>query len=226
MDELSSAISKDQLRRQPRQQRSRQRVNAILDAAEQLFSESGFSATTTNAIARRAKTNIASLYQYFPNKEAILEAVVRRYRQEYDALAEQVFQPGSEALPLEALVEQLSQAVYELHLSHAVVRPFFARVGETNSEFAVSEWAIYGGILQKADQQLAYRIPELSSARRQVALQVFLRVIQALVALAHVADAAHKAWILQAMKTMLQAYLNALAGDSAHDGTPPENAAP
>ena len=63
------------LRREPRQARARQRVNIILDAAAAEFAAVGYEAATTNAIARRAGTSIGSLYQFFPNKEAVLEAL-------------------------------------------------------------------------------------------------------------------------------------------------------
>jgi AcrR family transcriptional regulator len=67
------------MRRQPRQARSQERVNQILDVAEQMFITDGYSATTTNAIATRAKVPIGSLYQFFPDKDAILQALAMRY---------------------------------------------------------------------------------------------------------------------------------------------------
>lgn len=67
------------MRRQPRQARSQQRVNRILDIAEQLFIAEGYDSTTTNAIASQAKVPIGSLYQFFPDKSAILQALAVRY---------------------------------------------------------------------------------------------------------------------------------------------------
>lgn len=69
-------------RRQPRQARSRVTVDAILEATTYLLAEVGFEKTTTNAIARRAGVNIASLYQYFPSKDAILAELSRRHARE------------------------------------------------------------------------------------------------------------------------------------------------
>jgi AcrR family transcriptional regulator len=62
-------------RRQPRQQRSAQTRRDILDAAARVFSEHGYAAGTTNRIAAAADVSIGSLYQYFPNKDAILAAL-------------------------------------------------------------------------------------------------------------------------------------------------------
>lgn len=62
-------------RKQPRQQRSVETRQAILDAAARVFAEYGYGAGTTNRIAVAADLSIGSLYQYFPNKDAILSAL-------------------------------------------------------------------------------------------------------------------------------------------------------
>ncbi len=59
-------------RKLPRQQRAKATVDSILDAANDLIREKGFSSIGTGEIAARAGVNIASLYQYFPNRETIL----------------------------------------------------------------------------------------------------------------------------------------------------------
>lgn len=69
-------------RKQPRQERSAATVAAIIQAAAYIFRKRGYAATTTNAIAERAGVNIASLYQYFPNKEAILGALLQRHAEQ------------------------------------------------------------------------------------------------------------------------------------------------
>jgi len=67
-------------RRQPVQARSRERVERILDAAAQLLAEDGYDAVKTNAIAKRADVSIGSVYQFFPNRFAIFNALAERYR--------------------------------------------------------------------------------------------------------------------------------------------------
>ncbi len=66
-------------RKAPRQERSRETYEAILDAAAQLFERLGYAAATTNKIAERAGVSIGSLYQYFPNKDALLYALGERH---------------------------------------------------------------------------------------------------------------------------------------------------
>ena len=67
------------LRKRPSQQRARATWHAILDAAAQLFSQHGYAATSTNRVAERAGVSIGSLYQYFPNKDALLLALAERH---------------------------------------------------------------------------------------------------------------------------------------------------
>ncbi len=62
-------------RKHARQERSRATVQALLEAAAQVFEREGFEATTTDAIAERAGVSIGSLYQYFPNKDTIVLAL-------------------------------------------------------------------------------------------------------------------------------------------------------
>jgi AcrR family transcriptional regulator len=66
-------------RKLPKQARSGATVQAILEAAAQVFECHGYAAGTTNRIAERAGVSIGSLYQYFPNKDAILVALVHRH---------------------------------------------------------------------------------------------------------------------------------------------------
>ncbi len=65
-------------RRVPTQQRSRARLSAVLDAAAELIDEIGPDAITTGLIASRAGVSIGWLYDFFPNREAVFEAVMAR----------------------------------------------------------------------------------------------------------------------------------------------------
>lgn len=66
-------------RKTPQQDRSRHTTEVILQAAARVFATHGYAAGTTNRIAERAGVSIGSLYQYFPNKDAILVALTRQH---------------------------------------------------------------------------------------------------------------------------------------------------
>lgn len=67
------------MRKAPRQARSRATVDAIVEAAAQVLCERGWSGFTTNEVAEVAGVSIGSLYQYFPNKLALVAAMRRRH---------------------------------------------------------------------------------------------------------------------------------------------------
>jgi AcrR family transcriptional regulator len=71
-------------RRVPTQERSRRRVEGILDAAARLVLERGVEALTTRDIADAAGVPVASLYQYFADKEGVLLALAERDMEEMD----------------------------------------------------------------------------------------------------------------------------------------------
>src|SRR6266851_6317665 len=95
----------ERLRREPRQDRGRRRIDAIIEAASAEFAEVGYEATTTNAIARRAGTSIGSLYQFFPNKEAILEALAVYYEEQLRALHDAILNAETASLPMPELYD-------------------------------------------------------------------------------------------------------------------------
>jgi AcrR family transcriptional regulator len=66
-------------RKQPKQLRAAETRQRILDAAAQVFAEYGYAAGTTNRIAEHAQVSIGSLYQYFPNKDAVLRALMQAH---------------------------------------------------------------------------------------------------------------------------------------------------
>jgi AcrR family transcriptional regulator len=61
-----------------RQERGKQRMESLMRAAEEVFSEVGFERATTNLIAARASVSPGTLYQFYPNKEAMAEALAAK----------------------------------------------------------------------------------------------------------------------------------------------------
>jgi AcrR family transcriptional regulator len=66
-------------RKRPKQRRSRVTIDTIFEATIQVLLANGLDGVTTIQIADRAGVSIGSLYQYFPNKRALLAAVVKRH---------------------------------------------------------------------------------------------------------------------------------------------------
>jgi AcrR family transcriptional regulator len=93
-------------RRSPRQQRAQATVEAILEAAAQVLEARGLEGASTNAIAERAGVSVGSLYQYFPNKEALLLALHERHILALEERMGEAFAQAA-ALPLEPAVRLL-----------------------------------------------------------------------------------------------------------------------
>lgn len=99
-------------RRKPKQARSKATVEAILIATAQILEREGPEAATTNAIARRAGVSIGSLYQYFSNREALLEALARRHVEQMRGILTAEIDRFGDA-PLEDAVAALIGALLE-----------------------------------------------------------------------------------------------------------------
>ena len=76
------------LRRTPTQARSRDRLNRVLDAAQKVLSQEGADAFSTTRIAQVAGVPVGSVYHFFADKEAIVDAVALRYWSRFADLVE------------------------------------------------------------------------------------------------------------------------------------------
>ena len=79
------------MRRRPTQERASATVEAVIQAAAELFCDLGYDHASTNRIAERAGVSIGSLYQYFANKEAILEALLHEHQRAVHEVVEEAF---------------------------------------------------------------------------------------------------------------------------------------
>jgi AcrR family transcriptional regulator len=123
-------------RRVPQQSRSIERVERILDAAAQLVVAEGVDALTTRDVASLAEVPVATLYQYFADKDEILLALVERDVAEMDAQVAADL-AGLDVLSIGALVETTMQAFVKVYLR----RPAFVVIwlrGRTNT--AISDF--------------------------------------------------------------------------------------
>jgi AcrR family transcriptional regulator len=82
------------MRKAPQQARSRATTDALLDAAARILGERGWSGLTTNRVADAAGVSIGSLYQYFPDKLALIDAVRQRHFDDVLAVLEAASNPG------------------------------------------------------------------------------------------------------------------------------------
>jgi len=166
-------------RRVPTQERSRRRVAEILDAAARIVVDDGVEALTTREIAGAAGVPIATLYQYFADKESVLIALAQRDMDEMDAeVAEAIAE--LEAPTLAAVVRATMEAFVRVyHRRRSFVEIYLRgrtnvavhRFGrEHNERIAVSlrDYALGAGLIGA----------ELTVERARLAVEVGDRIFQ------------------------------------------------
>lgn len=101
-------------RKLPKQDRSKVTVEAILEATTHILVEEGYDKANTNRIAERAGISIGSLYQYFPNKESLMTALMDRHAQEMAELVGAKLDRLFDS-PLEIAIPEIITAVVAAH---------------------------------------------------------------------------------------------------------------
>ncbi|MCR8923274.1 TetR/AcrR family transcriptional regulator [Dasania sp. GY-MA-18] len=194
-----------QPRKTPKQARAKQRVADILAAAETLLANEGYDNFSTNRVAKDANINIASLYQYFPNKEALVYAINRKMLDEviegckrYEGLMptlswEQLFDLMEKELITDThhvkLVRALDYAIYTnedlmaMELEHEQrIAEFYARM----FTFYGSKWPQHsllnsGRLIYKINNISYYDLGHLSKEDQQESLQIYEQHIKSLI---------------------------------------------
>jgi AcrR family transcriptional regulator len=132
-------------RKQPQQERSKITVEAILEATTHILTEEGYEKVNTNRIAERAGISIGSLYQYFPNKESLMAALIEQHSNEMVELAETKLNRLFDS-PLEIVIPELIRAIIAAHAInpklHQVLSEEVPRLGKSAQ-------------MQQADERIA-----------------------------------------------------------------------
>jgi AcrR family transcriptional regulator len=116
-------------RREPTQERSRERVARILDATAAILDEHGLEAVNTNAIAKRARVPVGSVYQFFPNRDAILEALAEAGLAKLDAHFVPLLASAKKSADARAIVRAVLRALRDAYVS---IPGLAALVGSTS----------------------------------------------------------------------------------------------
>jgi AcrR family transcriptional regulator len=166
-------------RRVPIQERSRRRVESILDAAALVFAEDGFEAATTEAIAEKAGTSIGSLYQFFPNKLALFEALaqrcVDRSRDAFEMLFPKELAPNEWSEVLDRILSGFA-LLHQADPSFRAVLVNFQLYGV----YSEADSVLHRHIVEKISGVLGKIAPGLSPARHHSVAKLIVTTVAAL----------------------------------------------
>jgi AcrR family transcriptional regulator len=194
------------LRRVPRQERGRERVGKILDAAAAVIAEVGVDTMTTNAIAARANTSVGSLYQFFPNKEAIVEALAARYNTELRRINEEAMSSEATFLPLDELIERIITSLLRFHEANPAYRHVYHAMNGPDGP-SCGEAELHKAVVSRLEAVLDSRASAMLPEQRHIHATVSVLTVHALLGFAMTASPTMREGIARELKRLMVAYM-------------------
>lgn len=200
-------MAKPPSRRVPKQPRSQERYDRILGEAANLFVQKGFDGTTTNEIARHADISIGSLYQYFDNKDGIVEALTARYVASLQEVTLDLVTTETGDLPTDVAVDRLLGPILKFHLSHPEFRRLWMGT-EVSPRLRDAMQAMDVEVLGRVQELLEARVPGIPQDRARVVVTVLELAVKSLLSLlGRSEDPVFKAKAATETKRMFIAYI-------------------
>jgi AcrR family transcriptional regulator len=199
--------------RRRRQARGEQRMAQILDAAATVFARHGYEATTTIKISAAAGISPGSLYQFFPNKEAIAKALADRYVTELAQAHEAAFDGADLAsLDLGALVDQVVDPLIAFNIANPGFQALYARPDQP-AALAEAAGALDKAVLGRMVEMFSARAPQLTTAEATLTVQIGGQLFKALIPMVVAAEGAERQAAIRELKRALHAYLASVFAD-------------
>jgi AcrR family transcriptional regulator len=215
MSDSSSLSSNKTLRRQPQQKRGKQRVEKILIAAAEVFAEAGFAAATIQQIARQASTAVGSIYQFFPDKLAIFNALFAEHLRLTESIEADFFAKDIN-FPLGRGISEYIDAYalyYEQPIPRCIVLQYYLQpIGGMDTIMADIP-NLQSISFKRHARMYQQRNPSLSIAKSELLSEVAHNIVQGLVPNALKSDEKYRQEIYAEIKDVLYGYLNPHIGD-------------
>ncbi|MFD4027475.1 TetR family transcriptional regulator [Streptomyces sp. NPDC058576] len=202
-----------------RQARGEARIAQLLRAAADVFCTSGYTASSTNAIAREAGVSPGTLYQFFPNKEAIAvelgDRLLDRWRDTYGA----AFAQSHTELPLDGMLD----AVLDPLIAFNCENPAFSVLmhgSEIPGQITEAHDTLHATMLTRVESVLADYLPDVPAPQIHRIAEMAFMVFKAGLDLIMAHEGEERAAYVQELKTMMFRYLDPLVGDDALGSAP------
>ena len=204
---FEGSSNSDQMRRKPQQARSIERVNHILNIADEVFALRGFEGATTIEIAARAKMSVGSLYRFFPDKVAILKALAVRYLEQLQQAIAQLHTPEAVHLPLSVYVERASDAFNQFFIEHPGFRSVFVHSHGASAEVLAMQAEVDRQIARQLAAFYALRVPSLKPEESELIALVTVSMVGKLHVLSLSRDEAFRERVMAEVKKLTLVYL-------------------
>jgi AcrR family transcriptional regulator len=155
-------------RKRPRQARSRATVDSVLEATARVLVKRGFDGLTTNLVADAAGVSIGSLYQYFPNKAALVGALIEKHVDDMTSLALSELTRVAQ-LPMPEAIRSVIEVMIRAHAVspelHRVLTEQVPRVGRMAKlrEIEAITHRMVAGLLASRKAELAIEDPDMAA---------------------------------------------------------------
>ena len=225
-DSAPSAPPAEELRpaRAPQQDRGLKRVESILDAAEAVIAEMGVDAASTNAIAERAGASVGSLYHFFPSKEAIVEALARRFADRKRELNARAIPVDRANMPLEEIFERVIESHARFLDQTPAFGPVYDAVMKGRGGFITSD--LFEALVGQVRAFLAARTPHVPIKDRETAAVTSVSTIHGVMITACRLPREQRSAVLGELKRMMVAYFRPFGEPEAGDGPATTRAKP
>ncbi|PFG17432.1 TetR family transcriptional regulator [Propionicimonas paludicola] len=200
------------LRRVPSQARSRDKVIRALKAADEIVAADGAAAVNLSSVAERAGVSVGALYQYLPDRDAILAALSWRYHARLEALLDEVVADARRRPPTSNPVGYVIDAVAEIYREEASARSLRGSAGLPS--FDEQRQAHRARMAAKVAELL--QVAGITSSGRKPTPMIAAVAFTTADALLHEAFAAaepERSQILEELRLVARGYLQARADD-------------
>lgn len=196
----------EQQKTRKRQARGEARIKSLLEAAETVFARDGYGAATTNEISLVAEVSPATFYQFFPNKEAVANALAIEYSRQLAALQTENKLDAYAKLDVEALVSALMNPLLKFHSRH----PAFLTLmldAPLSQEVKSIKHAIGQEFTTKMATLFRSRSPALSNKEAEWTAEVTMIIYKGFLPAIATTTGAEKQRAIDTFKSVLGAYL-------------------
>ncbi|WP_428313305.1 TetR/AcrR family transcriptional regulator [Hydrocarboniphaga sp.] len=191
--------------RTPQLERGRARVASLLAAGARVFAEKGYDAATMTQIAAEAGASIGSLYQFFPTKVLLAEALHGEQRVRLAGMLDKL---GGDARKLSAA--DLADRVFAVMAEFLMLHPAYTTLVERRDVDPQRKRESRAQMENRIADLLAQTTPPLPRGRPQVIAVVIIELMKAIVTISTYEEDAMRAAAINELRVMLKTYLRAV----------------